>query len=162
YLGLDPRNLEDQYANYWTQNVNHSLINYQYCVQNPKRYYGYSGQSWGLTASDSYIGYTAHSPTNDRGVITPTAAVSSIPYTPEESLAAIRHFYYDIGDRLWGEYGFYDSFHPTNNWEADSFLAIDQGPMICMIENYRTALLWNLFMTAPEVHQGLDALGFSY
>ena len=162
YLGLDPRNLEDQYANYWTQNVNHSLINYEYCVQNPKRYYGYSNQSWGLTASDSYIGYSAHSPTNDRGVITPTAAISSIPYTPEESLAAIRHFYYDLGDRLWGPYGFYDAFHPTNNWEADSFLAIDQGPIICMIENYRTGLLWDLFMTAPEIQQGLGDLGFSY
>ncbi|MCB0563510.1 MAG: hypothetical protein KDD01_03960 [Phaeodactylibacter sp.] len=162
YLGLDPRNLEGQYANYWTQNVNHSLINYQYCVQNPKKYYGYSAQSWGLTASDSYIGYTAHSPTNDRGVITPTAAVSSIPYTPAESLAAIRHFYYDLGDRLWGEYGFYDAFHPTNNWEANSFLAIDQGPIICMIENYRTGLLWDVFMTAPEVQLGLDALGFTY
>ena len=162
YLGLDPRNLEDQYAHYWTQNVNHSLINYQYCVQNPKKYYGYSAQSWGLTASDSYIGYTAHSPTNDRGVITPTAAVSSIPYTPEESLAAIRHFYYDLGDRLWGAYGFYDAFHPTNNWEANSFLAIDQGPIICMIENYRTGLLWDVFMTAPEVQQGLNTLGFTY
>ena len=162
YLGLDPRNLEDQYANYWTQNINHSRINYQYCVQNPKKYYGYSAQSWGLTASDSYIGYTAHSPTNDRGVITPTAAVSSIPYTPEESLAAIRHFYYDLGDRLWGEYGFYDAFHPTNNWEAGSFLAIDQGPIVCMIENYRTGLLWDVFMTAPEVQQGLDVLGFMY
>ncbi len=162
YLGLDPRNLEDQYANYWTQNINHSLINYQYCVQNPKMNYGYSALSWGLTASDSYVGYTAHSPTNDRGVITPTAAVSSIPYTPEESLSAIRHFYYNLGDRLWGEYGFYDAFHPGNNWEADTFLAIDQGPIICMIENYRTGLLWDLFMTAPEVQQGLDALGFTY
>ncbi len=162
YLGLDPRNLEDQYANYWTQNINHSMINYLYCVQNPKMNYGYSPQSWGLTASDSYIGYTAHSPTNDRGVITPTAAVSSIPYTPEQSLAAIRHFYYHLGDRLWGEYGFYDAFHPTNNWEADSFLAIDQGPMICMIENYRTGLLWDIFMTAPEIQQGLDVLGFTY
>ena len=162
YLGLDPRNLEDQYANYWTQNVNHSLINYEYCLQNPKMYYGYSAQSWGLTASDSYEGYSAHSPTNDRGVITPTAAVSSIPYTPEKSMAAIRHFYYDLGDRLWGEYGFYDAFHATNNWVAGSFLAIDQGPIICMIENHRTGLLWEIFMTAPEVQQGLDTLGFTY
>ncbi|GJM31579.1 MAG: hypothetical protein DHS20C18_05800 [Saprospiraceae bacterium] len=162
YLGLDPRNLQDQYANYWTQNVNHSLINYQYCVQNPKKYYGYTAQSWGLTASDSYVGYTAHSPTNDRGVITPTAALSSIPYTPEESLSAIRHFYYNLGDRLWGEYGFYDAFHPTNNWEADSFLAIDQGPIIIMIENYRTSLIWNLFMSCPELQDGLDILGFEY
>lgn len=162
YLGLDPRNLEDQYANYWTQVVNHSRINYQYCLANPKMFYGYSEKSWGLTASDSYVGYTAHSPTNDRGVITPTAAVSSIPYTPEQSLAAIRHFYYELGDRLWGEYGFYDAFHPTNNWEASSFLAIDQGPIICMIENYRTGLLWDLFMSAPEIQQGLDNLDFTY
>mgnify|MGYP002624032774 CR=1 FL=1 len=162
YLGLDPRNLEDQYANYWTQNVNHSLINYEYCVQNSKRYYGYSAQSWGLTASDSYIGYSAHSATNDRGVITPTAAISFLTFITEESLAAIRHFYYNLGDRLWGEYGFYDAFHPTNNWEADSYLAIDQGPIVCMIENYRTGLLWDLFMTAPEIQQGLDALGFTY
>lgn len=162
YLGLDPRNLQDQYANYWTQNVNHSLINYQYCVHNPRKFFGYSAQSWGLTASDSYVGYSAHSPTNDLGVITPTAAISSIPYTPQESLAAIRHFYYGLGDRLWGAYGFYDAFHPTNNWEANTFLAIDQGPVICMIENYRSGLLWALFMTAPEIQQGLETLGFTY
>lgn len=162
YLGLDPRNLEDDYANYWTQNVNHSRINHQYCANNPRRYFGYSEQCWGLTASDSYNGYTAHSPTNDRGVITPTAALSSIVYTPEESLAALHHFYYHLGDRLWGEYGFYDAFHPGENWVADSYLAIDQGPIICMMENYRTGLLWDLFMSAPEVQQGLDELGFSY
>jgi hypothetical protein len=162
YLGLDPRNLEDSYANYWTQNVNHSRINYQYCANNPRRYFGYSEQCWGLTASDSFNGYTAHSPTNDRGVITPTAALSSIVYTPEESLAALHHFYYHLGDRLWGEYGFYDAFHPGENWVADSYLAIDQGPIICMMENYRTGLLWELFMAAPEVQQGLDDLDFTY
>ncbi|MCB0633221.1 MAG: glucoamylase family protein [Saprospiraceae bacterium] len=162
YLGLDPRNLEDQYANYWTQNVNHSRINHAYCKDNPKDYVGYSEVCWGLTASDGDQGYSAHSPNNDRGVITPTAAVSSIPYTPEESMAAIRHFYYVLGDRLWGEYGFYDAFNPTAGWVAGSFLAIDQGPMICMIENYRTGLLWELFMNAPEVKNGLDKLGFTY
>lgn len=162
YLGLDPRSLADEYANYWTQNVNHSLINHLYCANNPRRFFGYSEQCWGLTASDSFNGYTAHSPTNDRGVITPTAALSSIVFTPEESMAALRHFYYDLGDRLWGEYGFYDAFHPGENWVADSYLAIDQGPIICMMENYRTGLLWELFMTAPEVQQGLDALDFTY
>jgi hypothetical protein len=162
YLGLDPRNLEDQYANYWTQNVNHSLINQAYCIDNPLNYVGYSEQCWGLTASDNDQGYSAHSPTNDRGVITPTAAISSIPYTPEESLKAIRFFYYILGDKLWGEYGFYDAFNPTANWYASSFLAIDQGPIICMIENYRTGLLWDLFMSAPEVKTGLEKLGFTY
>jgi hypothetical protein len=162
YLGLDPRNLEDQFAEYWIQNVNHSLINNAYCADNPKNYVGYSEKCWGLTASDGNSGYSAHSPNNDRGVITPTAAISSLPYTPGESMAAIKHFYYQLGDRLWGEYGFYDAFNPTSNWVANSFLAIDQGPIIIMIENYRTGLLWDLFMSAPEVQDGLDKLGFNY
>lgn len=162
YLGLDPRKLEDQYANYWTQNVNHSRINHAYCKENPKDYVGYSDVCWGLTASDGNEGYSAHSPNNDRGVITPTAAISSLPYTPDESMAAIRHFYYVLGDRLWGEYGFYDAFNPTAGWVASSTLAIDQGPIICMIENHRTGLLWDLFMRAPEVRDGLDGLGFNY
>lgn len=162
YLGMDPRNLEDQYANYWEQNVNHTLINRSYCIENPKNHVGYSEDCWGLTASDNHEGYSAHSPSNDKGVITPTAAISSIPYTPEESMDAIRHFYYILGDKLWGEYGFYDAFNPTEGWYASSYIAIDQGPIICMIENYRTGLLWDLFMSSPEIQQGLNALGFTY
>lgn len=162
YLGLDPRNLQDQYVNYWTQNVRHSLINHAYCRDNPKNYVGYSDLCWGLTASDNDKGYAAHSPNNDRGVVTPTAAISSIVYTPEESMAAIRHFYYTLGDKLWGEYGFYDAFNPQEGWVASSYLAIDQGPIICMIENYRTGLLWDLFMSCPEIQNGLTKLGFSY
>ncbi|MCK4699265.1 MAG: beta-glucosidase, partial [Bacteroidales bacterium] len=118
--------------------------------------------SWGLTASDNHQGYSAHSPTNDLGVITPTAAISSIPYTPTESLYAIRHFYYILGDKLWGEYGFYDAFNATEGWWANSYLAIDQGPILIMIENYRSALLWDLFMSCPEVQSGLTKLGFTY
>ncbi len=162
YLGLDPRNLEDMYANYWEQNVNHSLINWAYCNDNPHNYVGYNNVCWGLTASDNHISYNAHSPTNDLGVITPTAAVSALPYIPEKSMDAIRHFYYILGDRLWGEYGFYDAFNVTEGWWADSYIAIDQGPIICMIENYRTGLLWELFMSAPEVQNSLDKLGFTY
>ncbi|MBL7841267.1 MAG: Ig-like domain-containing protein [Cyclobacteriaceae bacterium] len=162
FLGLDPRNLSDVYANYWTQNVNHSIINYKYCVRNPKAFAGYSENCWGLTASDNQSGYNAHSPTNDLGVITPTAALSSFPYTPEESMRALKFFYYTMGDRLWGTYGFYDAFNPSENWYADSYLAIDQGPIVVMIENYRTGLLWELFMSAPEVQGGLTKLGFDY
>jgi len=161
YLGMDPRNLEDQYANYWKQNKNHALIHWAYCKENPRNFVGYGENAWGLTASDNHQGYSAHSPTNDLGVITPTAAISSLPYTPEQSMDAIKHFYYKLGDRLWGPYGLYDAFNPTENWYADSYLAIDQGPIICMIENYRSALLWDLFMSAPEVRQGLNKLGFS-
>jgi hypothetical protein len=162
FLGLDPRSLSDTYANYWTQNVNHTLINRAYCIENPRDYVAYGQDCWGLTASDNHQGYSAHAPTNDLGVITPTAALSSIPYTPDESLEAARFFYYKLGDRMWGEYGFYDAFNITEGWFADSWLAIDQGPIIVMIENYRTGLLWDLFMSCPEVQDGLTRLGFSY
>ncbi len=162
FLGLDPRNLQDAYANYWTQNTNHSLINWSYCKSNPKKYPGYSEDCWGLTSSDNQNGYNAHQPTNDLGVISPTAAISSLPYCPEQSMKAIRHFYYRLGDKLWGTYGFYDAFNISEDWWATSTLAIDQGPEIVMIENYRTGLLWNLFMTCPEITSTLDNLGFTY
>lgn len=162
FLGLDPRNLQDEFANYWEQNVNQSLINYSYCKANPNGNAGYGTNSWGLTASDIPNGYTASSPTNDRGVVAPTAAISSLPYTPVESMQAIRFFYYKLGDKIWGDYGFKDAFSLREAWFADSYLAIDQGPEIVMIENYRTGLLWNLFMSAPEVQSGLTKFGFTY
>jgi hypothetical protein len=162
FLGLDPRTLQDQYANYWEQNVNQSLINWTYCFTNPKDFPGYSKACWGLTASDNPWGYEAQSPTNDLGVITPSAAASAIAYTPVQSMDAIRFFYYTLGDRLWGEYGFYDAFAPAEGWWADSYLAIDQGPIILMIENHRSHLLWDLFMSHPKMNAGLTKLGFTY
>ena len=162
FLGLDPRNLADAYANYWTQNVNHSLINWAYCSANPKKWPNYNDYCWGLTASDIPGGYQANEPSNDIGVITPTAAISSLPYTPEQSMNAIRYFYYIVGDKLWSDYGFYDAFDVHKSWWADSYLTIDQGPEVVMIENYRTGLLWNLFMSAPEVQSGLTKLGFTF
>ena len=163
FLGIRPVGLSDAWCtDYFLQNKNHSLINRNYCVRNPKKFIGYSENCWGLTASDNQKGYDAHSPTNDLGVISPTAAVSSLPYTPEESMKTIRFFYYALGDRLWGDYGFKDAINLTEGWTASSFLAIDQGPMVVMIENHRTGLLWNLFMSAPEVQEGLTKLGFNY
>jgi len=161
YLGLDPRGLKDRYADYGEQMKAHTLINRAYCIDNPKKYKGYSRKCWGLTASDNHLGYSAHCPQNDLGVITPTAAISSIPYTPEHSLEAMRYFYEELGDRLWGEYGFKDAFNLTENWFAPSYLAIDQGPIVVMIENYRTGLIWKLFMSHPDVQRGLKRLGFS-
>ena len=161
FLGLDPA-IVDQYANYRTQNTAHSLINYKYCIDNPKNYAGYSKDCWGLTASDIETGYTASSPTNDNGVIAPTAALSSFPYTPVESMDALKFFYYILGDKIWGEYGFNDAFNLTSLWFADSYLAIDQGPIICMIENYRTGLLWDLFMSNTDIQNGLSKLSFTY
>lgn len=159
-MALNPMSLTDAYANYETQAVAHTKINYNYCVANPLKYSGYSSECWGLTASDIQNGYAASSPSNDKGYIAPTAAVSSLPYAPEESMRAIRFFYYKLGDKLWGEYGFKDSFSMTDPWFASSYLAIDQGPQIVMIENYRSGLIWKLFMSCPEVKTGLRKLGF--
>jgi hypothetical protein len=161
FLGLDPRGLRDRYADYWEQNRSHTLINRQYCIENPKKYKGYSADCWGLTASDNHEFYNAHSPTNDLGVITPTAALSSFPYTPEYSMQALKYFYNKVGDKLWGKYGFYDAFNETVNWYDHQYLAIDQGPIVVMIENHRSGLLWRLFMSCPEVGQGLKTLGFT-
>lgn len=163
YLGFDPRGIADEYTNYFVRNTYHTLINYTHCVENPYNRVGYSENVWGLTASDNPDGYLAHSPENaqrDNGTITPTAALGSMPYTPGQSMNALKHFYRELGDRLWGEYGFKDAFNLGRDWFADSYLAIDQGPIICMIENHRTGLLWNLFMQNPEISPALEAIGF--
>jgi len=162
FLGLDPRNLRDRYASYWEQLVAHTKVNRAYCIDNPNNFAGYSEHVWGLTASDIEGGYTASSPTNDVGVIAPTAALSSMPFTPEYSMQALRFFYHVLGDKIWGPHGFYDAFNLTTLWFARSYLAIDQGPIIIMIENHRTGFIWNLFMRNENVKRGLDALGFTY
>ncbi|HEY6914740.1 MAG TPA: glucoamylase family protein [Paludibacter sp.] len=162
FLGLNPTHLSDTYANYWTQNTAHAQINYWYCVANPKKNFGYGVDCWGLTASDIPNSYTASSPNNDGGTIAPTAALASFPYTPTESMRALHFFYYTVGDKIWGEYGFKDAFNLNKHWFADSYLAIDQGPIVVMIENHRTGLLWNLFMQNSNVQVGLTKLGFSY
>lgn len=169
FLGLDPRNKKDQYANYFTHNRNQTLVNRAYCISNPKKYNGYGENSWGLTASYSIPGvdYKAHDPNNDNGTIATTAALSSIPYTHTESIAALKYFYRTHGSSLWGDFGFKDAFNLTysrngvlGTWFSDGYLAIDQGPIIVMIENYRSQLLWNKFMANPEIQAALTAVGF--
>ncbi|MTI21715.1 DUF3131 domain-containing protein [Fulvivirga sp. RKSG066] len=161
YLGLNPKGLKDQYGEYWTLNQNHAKIHYAYCVENLKGYKGYGEKAWGLTSSYSMKGYSGHRPDKDLGVISPTAALSSFPYTPEESMTMLQYLYNDA-DSLVGEYGPYDAFNLTNGWYLPRYLAIDQGPIPVMIENHRSGLIWDLFMQAPEVKEGLDKLGFSY
>ena len=160
FLGINPHDLTDTYADYWQQNTAHSQINYTYCKTNPKQYNGYSQDCWGLTASDQQDGYSARDPTNDNGTIAPTAALAAMPYTPTESMQALRFFYYKLGNKIWTDQGFVDAFNLTNIWFANSYLAIDQGPIIVMIENQRSQLLWKLFMSCPEVKKGMKNLGF--
>ena len=160
YLGLDPNGLSDQYADYWTLNQNHALIHYKYTVENPNHIKGYGEQCWGLTSSYSMKGYAGHRPDRDLGVISPTAALSSMPYTPEQSMGFLRYMYTEQ-DSLIGKYGPYDAFSPEHKWYLPRYLAIDQGPIPVMIENYRSGLLWNLFMGNVDVQRGLHILGFT-
>ncbi|UBM59043.1 beta-glucosidase [Marinilongibacter aquaticus] len=162
FLGLNPTGLKDEYVDYGTECVNQAKINHDWCTKNPHAYKGYSSSSWGLTSSYSMKGYAGHAPSMERdlGVIAPTAAVSSIVYTPEESLAAMRNWLANK-PALWGKYGFYDAFSESADWMLPRYLAIDQGPMVPMIENYRSGMLWKLFMQAPEVQKGLKKLGFT-
>jgi hypothetical protein len=160
FLGFDPRHKKDMFCNYFINNRNITLIHRAYSIYNPRGFVGYNENCWGLTASDDPTGYRVHEPTNDNGTIAPTAALSSMPYTPNESIEVIKHLYRNYYTGLWGEYGFKDAFNPTQNWFANSYLAIDQGPIIVMIENYRSGLLWNKFMSNPEIQPMLNAIGF--
>ena len=159
YLGLNPKGLSDRYADYWELNTNHAMIHYKYCVDNPEGFEGYGEKQWGLTSSYSMKGYAGHRPGKDLGVISPTAALSSFPYTPKESMQHLSYLYNEA-DSLVGKYGPYDAYSHSNNWYSKRYLAIDQGPIPVMIENYRTGLLWNLFMKNEDVQRGLDALDF--
>ena len=160
FCGLDPRHLTDRYADYWQQNIRHVQINRAHCIANPLKFKGYGPNCWGLTASDDPEGYLAHAPDKDNGTISPTAALASIAYAPTEVMQLLRHFLTTYGEKIWGRYGFVDAFCESRDWYAKTFLAIDQGPIILMIENYRTGLLWNLFMSIPEVRAGLRTLDF--
>lgn len=162
YLGFDPRGIKDKYANYYEHNIAQTVINRSYCISNPLQHEGYQENCWGLTASDDPYGYLAHEPgeESDNGTITPTAALSSMPYTPTESLAALKHFYREHGENLWGPMGFYDAFNVGADWYADSYLAIDQGPIVIMIENYRSSLLWETFMKGQDIQDAMEAVGF--
>lgn len=162
YLGLNPKGLKDQYGEYWALNENHAKIHYAYCVENPEHFKGYGEDCWGLTSSYSMQGYAGHRPGEDLGVISPTAALSSFPYTPEESMQMLKFLYAPEQDSLIGKYGPYDAFSFAAGWYLPRYLAIDQGPIPVMIENYRSGLLWDLFMSAPEVQAGLKKLGFTY
>ena len=160
YMGYDPHAITDRYTNYFTNNQNIAKINHAYCVANPKKYAGYGDSAWGLTASDGPFNYSADEPVEwqDHGKIAPTGAISSFPYTPVESMKALKHYYHRYGKFLWGEYGFRDAFDLTNNWCSEIFMGLNQAPMTVMIENHRTGLIWNLFMGAPDIQNGLKKL----
>lgn len=160
YLGYDPHKITDKYANYFINNQNIARINHRYCIDNPGNYKGYGDSCWGLTASDGPYNYSADEPVlrQDRGKIGPTGAISSFPYTPVESMKALKNYYHNYGKFLWGEYGFRDAFNLTENWSSEIYMGLNQAPMVVMIENHRSGLLWNLFMSDKDIQNGLKKL----
>jgi len=162
FMGFDPRGIRDRYTDYFDNNRNIALIDLAYCEADPGRFPGYGADDWGLTASDDQLGYLAHAPNpaSDDGTITPTGALSSFPYTPQASMAALKFFYRQLGDRLWGVYGPHDAFNLGRNWFSPVYMGLDQAPIVVMVENYRTGLIWKMFMSNPEIQPMLDKIGF--
>ena len=162
FMGFDPRGIRDRYTDYFKNNQNIALINYRYSIDNPHHFKGYGPGAWGLTASDDQLGYSPHAPDalDDNGTITPTGALASFPYTPAESMAALKHFYRDLGDRLWGVYGPRDAFNLEHNWFSPLYMGLNQAPIVVMVENYRTGLIWKMFMSNPEIKPMLERIGF--
>jgi hypothetical protein len=162
YMGFDPRGKRDRYTDYFDNNRNIARINLAWCIRNPGHFKGYGSDAWGLTASDDQLGYAAHAPDtpDDNGTITPTGALASFPYVPEASMAALKHFYRDLGDRVWGIYGPRDAFNLDHNWYSPIFMGLNQAPIVVMIENYRTGLVWKNFMANPEIAPMLKRIGF--
>ena len=168
FLGLNPNGLKDKDTNYFDRNKAHALIHRAYAIDNPKKHPGYGANLWGFTSSDDpIVGYSSHHPgtNNDNGTVAPTAAISSIVYTPNESMDVLKYLYLEKGKQVFGKYGFYDAYNPgmiQGQQVVKSYLAIDQGPIAVMIENYRSGLIWNLFMGNPEIQTGLSKLGFNF
>jgi hypothetical protein len=161
-MGFDPRGIHDRFADYFQNNRDIARINFAYCQHNPGHYNGYGPDFWGLTASDGPRGYLPHEPTPgvDDGTMTFTGALSSFPYTPEASMAVLKHIYRDLGSQVWGVYGPRDAINLSQDWVSPIFMGLNQAPITVMIENYRTGLIWKLFMSNPEIRPMLQKIGF--
>lgn len=168
---IDYRNIADDYMkshnlNYFENSRRATLAQRAYAIANPGGFVGYSDTLWGITASDVPGGYTARGAPpaeNDDGTITPTAPVSSIAFAPEVVIPVIQTLWDSYGAKLWTKYGFRDAFNlslSTQWWDTD-VIGIDEGPMIIMIENYRTQAVWNRFMQNADIQRGLAAAHFT-
>jgi hypothetical protein len=159
FMGFDPRHKRDRYTNYFQNNRSMALIHHAYSIDNPLRRVGYGDDTWGRSAGIN-AGSGRPTPRGDNGTITVHAALASFPYTPDESMKALRHYYRDLGGKLWGLYGFRDGFNQTENWFEDVYMGLNQAPITVMIENHRTGLIWKLFMSNPEISEALKKIGF--
>ncbi len=159
FFAFDPRDKHDKYTNYFKNNRNIALIAHQYAVENPRHFKGYGDNAWGRSAGVNVAGGRSL-PRDDNGTLNIMASLGCFPYTPEESMKALKHYYRDLGGKLWGIYGFRDSYNETENWYQDVYMALNQAPIVIMIENHRTGLVWKNFMKNPEIQPMLDKIGF--
>lgn len=159
FLGFDPRGIRDKYTNYFKNNRNLALISQAYAIDNPEGHVGYGADAWGQSAGVHTGGGRAR-PADDNGTLTVHASLGMMPFVPEESMKALRHYYRDLGDRTWSTYGFVDGFNQDENWHEEAYMALNQAQTVIMIENHRTGLIWKLFMSNPEIAPALKAIGF--
>jgi hypothetical protein len=181
---IDCRGLVDKYMkekgiDYFTNSCRATYVQRQYAIDNPKGWVGYDSLCWGVTASDGptdkynfddkvFLGYAGRGTSGpdynyfDDGTIAPYGPLSSLPFAPEIVLPTIKSINEKYGQKLWGKYGYYDAFNPTAKWVNDDYIGIDQGPLLIMIENFRTGLVWNYMMKDPVIQKGLARLGFEY
>ncbi len=157
FIGLDPRRMADKYVpgGYFVRGVTQTLSNRGYCLEEAPPENRYSENFWGLSASQIKDGYDDSNPLNDHGVVAPTAALASMPYTPYYSLLVLHNLREGFGGRAWGRFGPYDGISLKDEWISPHVLAIDQLPIVSMVENYRSGLLWKLLMDDPDVREGL-------
>ncbi|MBK7632319.1 MAG: Tat pathway signal protein [Ignavibacteriales bacterium] len=179
FRGLADRYMSEKGIDYFENSRRATLVQRLYAIDNPHNWVGYDSLCWGISASDGptekynfddriFLGYAGRGTSGpdlnyfDDGTIAPYAAISSIVFAPEIVLPTIKSFNEKYSEGLWKKYGYVDSFNPTLNWYNKEYIGIDQGPMLLMIENFRTGLVWNYVMKDPIIQKGLTKLGFEY
>ena len=179
FRGLKDKFMKDKGIDYFENSQMAVLVQRQYAIENPKGWLGYDSLCWGISASDGpgekynhegkqFLNYAGRGTSGrelnyfDDGTIAPYAAIASIVFAPEFVIPTIRSFNNKYGINLWGRYGYYDAFNPTANWFGPDYIGIDQGPIVLMIENFRTGLIWNYVMKDSIIQRGLNRLGFEY
>lgn len=159
---LDLRGKQDRYADYWENARDAAQRNYAFTQARADQYRSYAGDVWGLSASDGPFGYRAYGAEdgNHDGTVAPYASIASLPLVPELALASIRDMLKRYGPLVWGRYGFVSAFNADLGWFSTEHIGIDQGIILLMLENYRTGLIWNLFMANEHVQRAIELIGF--
>jgi hypothetical protein len=187
HVWIDFRGIRDAYMqqhgiDYFENSRRATLAQQRYAIDNPMKWVDYGENVWGLSACDGpanirqpyrseerrFYGYTARGAglgyNRDDGTLSPAALVSSLPFAPELVIPAALEIHRRYGSKLYSTYGFLDAFNPSfgaSGWFDQVYLGLDQGPILAMIENYRTGLVWSVMRRNPYVQRGLQRAGFS-